>query len=135
MPLRVKKHAALLQFLLPTSNQSAQRTWGSCVRSYRGDLFDLIFNQFAADFDVMREWCAGTQLPDPLFSNQIRKFPEAKYRNVNSVSFAGLLVFDEITPASGTVMLNERFTGFDFYLPPPSAGPLMAVPCVAIHGK
>ena len=50
----------------------------SCVRHYRSDLFDATFNQFAADFDVIGEWCAGTQLPEPLFRNQIRKFPKAE---------------------------------------------------------
>jgi hypothetical protein len=94
------------------------------------------FNQLVANFDVIGEWRAWAQLPEPLFGNQIRQSPKAEYENVNGVSFAGRRVFDEITPASGTVILNERLTRLDLDSTPVSARPAMAVlPNFAIHGK
>jgi hypothetical protein len=98
-------------------------------------LFAAILNQLASDFNVIGEWCAGTQLFDPPFGNQIRKFAKPEHRNVDGVSFAGRRVFDEIPPASGTVILNERFAGLDFYPTPLRARPAVAVPYVAIHGR
>lgn len=54
----------------------AGKTVASSVNAHR--LFDAILDQVAADFDVMREWRAGTQFPQPLSADQIRKFPEAE---------------------------------------------------------
>jgi hypothetical protein len=98
-------------------------------------LFGAIFNQLASDFDVVWKWSAGAQFAEPLFSSQIRESPKAEYRNVDGVSFARRRVFDEITPASRAVMLNERFAGLDFYTTPFSASPAVAVPFVATHGN
>jgi len=79
--------------------------------------------------------CAGAQLADPSFGNQFGEAPKIKYRDVNRVAFAARRIFDEITPASGTVVLNERFAGFDFYPPAFDTRPIVAAPCFAkIHG-
>ncbi len=95
-----------------------RRGGSSCARLHRRDLFGAIFNKLASDFDVIRERCAGTQLFEPPFGNQIRKSPKPAGRNGDVVSCAGRRVFDEITLASGTVKLNERFAGLDFYAMP-----------------
>jgi len=101
--------------------------------AYDAILFDAIFNQFASDFNVEWEWRAGTQFRQPLSADRIRKSLKAEYRNVHGVSFAGRGVFYEVTPASRTMMLDERLAGFDFDLTPASARPFVAVPDVAIH--
>src|ERR1019366_9446272 len=85
------------------------------------------FNQLVANFDVIGEWRAWAQLPEPLFGNQIRQSPKAEYENVNGVSFAGRRVFDEITPASGTVILNERLSRLDLDSTPRRAKTTQAV--------
>ena len=95
----------------------------------------MIFDQSPAYFDIVSKRFSGTQLPEPSFSNQVGKSPKIKYRDVNSVTFACSGIFDEITPASGTVVLNERFAGFDFYLPAFDNRPTVAVPGVLIHRK
>jgi len=104
----------------------------SATDRVRAILFDPLFNQFAANFNVEREWCTGTQFRQPLFANRIGKSPKAEYRNVHGVSFAGRGVFYEVTPASRATVLDERLTGFDFDLTSASARPFVAVP-VAIH--
>ena len=43
------------------------------------DLFDAIFNQLAADFNVEGERRAGTQFSQPLPANRIRKSPKSEY--------------------------------------------------------
>jgi len=98
-------------------------------------LFGAIFSQLVSDFDVIWKWSAGTEFAEPLFGNQIRESPKTEYRSVDGVSFARRRVFDEVTSASGTVMLNERFAGLDFYTTPFSAGPAVAAPFVASHGN
>jgi len=46
---------------------------------YDAILFDAIFNQLAADFNVEGERRAGTQFAEPLSANRIRKSPKAEY--------------------------------------------------------
>jgi len=79
------------------------------------------FDQFTADFDVLEEGRAGTQLPKPPFCNHFGKSPKTKYRDVNSITRAGRWIFDKITPASRTVMLDERLTRLDLDATPFSA--------------
>jgi hypothetical protein len=74
----------------------------------------VTLDQFVADFHVIWQWSAWTQLPEPLLGNRIWKSPKAEYRNVNGESFARAQVFDKITPASRTLMMNEWFTRVDF---------------------
>jgi len=78
---------------------------------------------------------SGTQLPKPSFSNQIGKSLKTEYRDINGVTLAGMGIFDEITPTTGTVVLNERLAGFDFYPPAFDNRPTMTAPSVAIHRK
>jgi hypothetical protein len=47
--------------------------------AYGAILFDAIFNQLAADFNVEGERRAGTRFSQPLPANRIRKSPKAKY--------------------------------------------------------
>jgi hypothetical protein len=102
---------------------------------YSSDSFDAILNQLGANLDVIGKWCAGTQLPEPLLGNLLRKFPKPEYRNVYRVLFARQRVFDEVASTSRTVPLNERFTGLDFYSTPFSDRPVVAVPYVAVDGE
>jgi len=81
----------------------------------------------------MGKRCAGTQLADTSFGNQFGEAPKIKYTDVNRVAFAARRIFDEITPASGTVVLNERLAGLDLYLPAFAIRPIVAVPCIANH--
>ncbi len=46
---------------------------------YSSDSFDAILNQLGANLDVIGKWCAGTQLPEPLLGNLLRKFPKPEY--------------------------------------------------------
>jgi hypothetical protein len=51
------------------------------------------------------------------------------------VTLAGRQIFDEIPSTPGTVVLNERLAGFDFYAPAFDIRPIVAAPCLAkIHG-
>ncbi len=77
-----------------------------------------MFDQFVADLDIVCRWCTRTQFAKPLLRERPRNSPKAEHRNVNCVSFAGQLVFDEIASTSQTVMLNNGFTGLDVYAAP-----------------
>ena len=95
----------------------------------------MIFDQSPAYFDVMSKCFSGTQLPEPSFSNQVGKSPKIKDRDINRITFADGGIFDEITPTTGTVVLNKRFAGFDFYPPAFDYRPTVTAPSLAIHRK
>ena len=91
-------------------------------------------DQSAADFHVERHRCARTHLAEPLRIDVLRKSPKAKHRHINRPPFPRSRL-DEIAAAAGAVMLAKRLVGFDLYLTGFRTRPLMAVPCVAVHGE
>jgi len=96
-------------------------------------LSNAIFDQSPAQIDVVWKRLAGTPLSKPLPGDEFGKPPKTKYGNVNRVTLASRRSFEEITPASGTAVLDERSAGFDFYHP--AFDPVVAAPRVAIHRK
>jgi hypothetical protein len=93
-----------------------------------------MINQPVADLRVKSHRDARTHFSEPLGADLIGESAKAEYRDENRPSFPrqGL---DEITFATGAMMLAKRFVGLDLYLTRFLARPLMAVPCVAIHRK
>ena len=96
-------------------------------------LSNAIFDQSPAQIDVVWKRLAGTPLSKPLPGNEFGEPPKTKYGNVNRVTLASRRSFKEITPASGTAVLNKRIAGLDFNHP--ALNPVVAAPRVAIHRK
>jgi hypothetical protein len=96
-------------------------------------LLGVVINQSIADFAIERHRRAGTHFSKPSFADLIGKPSKAKYRDVNGPSFSRQRL-DEITSATGTVILAKWFIGLDLYLSGLLTRPTMAVPSVAVHG-
>ena len=114
---------------------------GACIPSVghrlqgaRAVLFGVTVNQSVTDFPVVSHDFARTHFSKPPGTDLIGKSAEAKYRDVNRPPFPRQRL-DEITRTTGAVMLPKWFIVFDLDLTRSRTGPLMAVPCVAIHGK
>ena len=105
--------------------------WGRAQSQF---LFCVMISQSVANFHVESHRCARTHLSQPLRTDMVRQSPEAEHRYVNRPSFPGQRL-DEITPATGTVMLAKWFVGLDLYQAGFLTRPLMAVPCLAAHRK
>jgi hypothetical protein len=95
----------------------------------------MLVDQSAPDFDIERKRRTRTHLAEPLCADLIGKISKPEYRYVNRASFAGRRVFHKITHASGAMKLDDRLAGFDVYLAMFYVRPLMAIPCLARHGK
>jgi hypothetical protein len=94
-------------------------------------LSNAIFDQSPAQIDVVGKRLTGAPLAKPLPGDEFRKPPKTECGNVNRVALAGRRSFQEITPASGAAMLDERIAGLDFYHP--AFDPVVAAPRVTIH--
>ena len=64
---------------IPAHNREHDGAADLQARSILSDSFDAILNQLGANLDVIGKWCAGTQLPEPLLGNLLRKFPKPEY--------------------------------------------------------
>ena len=96
-------------------------------------LSNAILDQSPAQIDVVGKRFTGAPLAKPLLGDEFGKSPKTKYGNVNRVTLASRRSFQEITPASGTAVLDKRIAGLDFNHP--AFNPVVAAPRVAIHRK
>ena len=92
-----------------------------------------ILDQSPAQIDVVGKRLTGAPLSKPLPGDEFGEPPKTKYGNVNRVTLASRRSFKEITPASGTAVLDKRIAGLDFNHP--AFNPVVAAPRVAIHRK